>query len=565
MTVYDALINLNALIPDWDNSKAREIAQEIMCHSRMDKSCAKILLNKHPSEEEHVFNWRVKNFAHITYPEFMRAKNAIYRIFQTADHSFSASAETLDYLKRARFGKLSGVLFDAYIQQYCLQAMLEDPNAWLVIMPKLPAPPSNESVEIDLKIIWSKNQIYADDDVIVFSDGCYERSGVGGYVKSGIAIDKTTIVKFKNIDGRYVISDEPYNHDLGEIPFCVLGGNMSTDDVYTSFFQPFVEYANEAVAFYSEWQVTKSSCAFPIKEMDQIPCHACNGTGYVEEKTCSSCKGSRFEGYSFSPASIILRPQRRGSEPEPTRQMLEYISPDVSIIQEQKADWQLMLDKAMNALNLHYVLEAQSGIAKDIDRSEFYAFLNAIATMLFGNIEYMALYFIERMRRFANAEPVSVIVPTTYTIETKTDLLDDLSKGIALPFTPLRAELLTRLNRNINANDPVQIKINEFMLRYDPLYTLTTAEITLDVDSGVITQDEAGKHRFAYSELLKLIDDKQAELAPTEYSNFNWFLDSDYATIESALNERISAMLQSEKPEQPAIRPSEEPPIVEAV
>lgn len=546
MTIEYALANLHAL--NWDNCRAIEIAEEVMCHSRMDKSCAKLLLKQHPSEDAHVFKWRKNNFAHVTYPLFLKAKNSIYKIFQTADHQWIASTETTQYLKDARFGHGKGLLFDTFIQQYCLQAMIEDPNAWLVIVPKFPTPPSNQSVDVNMKIVWSKNQLYADEDLIIFADKTY--NSFNKNVESGYAIDRERIVRFVRNANGYAITDQHF-HELGEIPYTVLGGNMTTDDVFTSFFQPFVEYANQALMFYSEWQVTKSSCAFPIREMEEIECPTCHGGGkiHLEDggfRSCDSCKGTGIFNYAFSPATILIRQKGNAGEPEKTRSMLEYISPPVDIIQEQKADWQLMLTKALESLNLQFVDEAQSGIAKEWDRAEFYSFLMQIADMLFGNIEYSALNYIERMRRFNTAEPVLVIKPTTFTIETKADLTDDLLKSVQSPFDPLRADAISRLQKHINANDPIKIKINDFLIRYDPLYLKTTAEISIYVDSGIMTQDEAGKSTHAYSELLKLIDEEQAKI---DDNSTNWFLDSTYETIATALDARIAKILASQEQE----------------
>ncbi len=550
MTIEEALSKIHAL--DWDNKRAREISKEIMCHSRMDKSCCHVLLKQHPSEDPAIFKWRKDNFTHITNPLFQKAVNSLYRIFQTTDHSYTVSQDTLDYLKKARFAK--GLSFDTFMQQYCLRAMIEDPNGWLVVLPKFPVPASsNQSVEIDLRIIWSTHQIYQDDDLIIFSDQCI--NGAFATVKSGFAVDRERVVKFQRNGTSYTITDI-YFHELGEIPYTVLGGTVTTDDVYVSFFQPFVEFGNQALCFYSEWQVTKGSCTFPIKEMDGIECKTCNGRGYDNEnKPCGTCHGSKYENLSFSPGTVLIRPALRPGEPERTRPLLDYISPPVDIIQEQKADWQLMLDKALESLNLHFVLEQQSGIAKDIDRAEFYSFLGQIAEVLFGNNEWRTLDFIERMRRFQTAEPVIVNIPTTYTVETKSDLLDDMAKALATPFTPTRADAIRRLNKYTNANNPTEIKIVEFMLMYNPLFCKSEAEASIAVDLGGITQDEYSECLYMYPQLLLLINDMQTG----ENGNPKWFLETDYATIYEALDERISAKLASEESEGTDLQTDQQP------
>ena len=72
----------------FNNHRAVEIANSVKCHSRGDINfAAKLLLKQHPSEDKQVFDWRINNFVHVTYPYFQKALNAINRIFTSAGFS----------------------------------------------------------------------------------------------------------------------------------------------------------------------------------------------------------------------------------------------------------------------------------------------------------------------------------------------------------------------------------------------------------------------------------------------------------------------------------------------
>ena len=101
-TYNDILSSLNAI--QFANNKAVSISDCIRCHSRADKThAARLLIKQHPSEDRAVFDWRMNNFVHITYPYFQKALNAVNRIFSTTGYSWLASESTTSYLKTNRF------------------------------------------------------------------------------------------------------------------------------------------------------------------------------------------------------------------------------------------------------------------------------------------------------------------------------------------------------------------------------------------------------------------------------------------------------------------------------
>lgn len=520
----------------FNNHRAVEIANSVKCHSRGDVNfAAKLLLKQHPSEDKQVFDWRINNFVHVTYPYFQKALNAINRIFASAGFSWLASEKTTQYLKNARF--FNRLFFNQFITQYALKYMFEDPNAWLVVMPKNK---EFENIpELDLVIIPSSNQFYVSDDVILFSDQPISKGSFSA-LRSGYIIDRENIVHY-TMKGERPEVDFIYYHNFGEIPFTILGGEQTTESEQISFLQSFCDFGNQALVFYSEWQVTKSTSTFPIKEVEPITCPSCHGSRFNEDGTiCGTCHGLG-EIVSFSPATILVRERRKIGEPESQRQKLEYISPPVDILQEQKADWQLMLEKALESINMHFVLEGQSGIAKEIDRTEFYSFLSKVSTNLFENIMHSSLYFIEKYLRGTMAEDVVVIKPATFTLQNDNVLYEDLKNSLETPFASLRAEALQNYWRIMSNNDPTKRKIASFLSEFDVLFCATTAEATIYHDVYAVSTEDIKKHIYAPAELNKLIREKKEEYDanPSKYFNKNWFLDSDYNEIETELNRRI--------------------------
>jgi len=547
MTADEAFIRLKDLRTN--NESAREIAKEMMCHSRMNKkSCAKALLKQHPSEDKAVFEWRMANFVHITYPLFEKAVNSLHRIFQATDHHWSASDHVTEYLKTAKFGE-NRVYFNVFISQYLLRAMIEDPNAWLVVLPKMPVPAqSNLSPEIDLKVVWSCRQVYRDEDVIIFSD--HDLGGMyGSVLQSGYIVDADKVIRFQKAENSdwYVRKDE-YQYKLNEIPYSILGGNLTTDGIYTSFFQSFVEYGNQALAFFSEWQVTKSTCTFPIKEVEPTPCNTCKGSGFVDGKTCDSCNGTKYNQQAFTPATVLVRPVRRVGEPERTQPMIQYHSPPVDVIQEQKSDWMLMLDKALESINMKFVLEAQSGVAKDLDRTEFYSFLGKISDMLYQH-EETALDFMEKLRHYQNAEGVYVKKPSSFSLLTEADLMSLVENSFSIQDVPLRIIAMKDYYLGRYSDNPQELKRHFFILYYDRYAGHTDDEINVKVDQGVITQDESAVHSLVPHELNKLIYDKTNEILPDGTKNESWFIDATYDQITAELDGRIAKQLARQEQE----------------
>lgn len=540
----DILANIRKI--QFTNHRAVEISESIKCHSRADKNhAAKLLLAQHPSEDRQVFEWRVNNFVHITYPYFQKALNAINRIFLSTGFSWLASEKTTAYLKNARF--FNRLFFNQFITQYAMKCMIEDPNAWLVVVPRGYGLEENGAPEVDLLIVPSAHQFYANENVILFSDQPISK-GTYSALKSGCIIDKTHVVHY-TVNGERAEVDFSYIHNLGELPFTILGGEQTTEPEQISFLQSFCEFGNQALVFYSEWQVTKSTSTFPIKEIEPIVCPSCHGSRFNEDGTiCGTCHGLG-EIVSFSPSTILIRERRKLGEPESQRQKLEYISPPVDILQEQKADWQMMLDKALESINMHFVLEQQSGIAKDIDRTEFYSFLHKISTNLFDNVMYTALSFIEKYTRGSMAEEVVVIKPTTFTLLNDHTLYDDVKNSFDTPYSPLRAEALQNYWRIMSNNEPVKKKITSFLTEYDVLFCNTTAEATIYHDVYAISAGDIKKHIYAYAELNKLIREKNEEYEsnPSLYFNKNWFLDATYDEITKQLNERIAKRIESEE------------------
>ena len=100
-------------------------------------------------------------------------------------------------------------------------------------------------------------------------------------------------------------------------------------------------------------------------------CSKCNGTGYIINR-------SPYGVFIRAKSNPALDGNTNLSDP-----VVRFISPPVDIIKYSGEAWQDLLKKAEESLHLLHVVEAQSGVAKAIDREEQYSFLIKISNNIF--------------------------------------------------------------------------------------------------------------------------------------------------------------------------------------
>jgi hypothetical protein len=512
-----------------DNRAACHHARRIQVHSR-GESPAQVIIKRHPSEDEASFQWRLDNFVCITKPLFAKAFDTLHRIFQSGHYAYHISESTQQYLKLARF---QGLHFDDFIQQQGLRWMLEDPNAWAIALPKPNI--AADAVEVELRIIPSERQRYRDQDFIIYQDQPVDATLYSQPERAYILTRHEYAVLALDQYGDYTIAERLY-HGLGEVPMVVLGGNIGPGgDSYESFFAGFVEFGDEALRQFSDWQSIMASCAYPVKEVRATPCTApdCHHGRCSDGTHCSTCQGTGWTAF-HSPFAIIVRPEAQPhlNQQEHDYPMLRFHAPDTQIIAYAQQAWEKLLQHALDSLHLGFVLQAQSGVAKALDREELYALLSRLSRVVYHHLMGQLLWWIERIRLGEQATYPTVHAPISFHIHTEADLTEELTQLSALPgFPMIQRQAFGQFCAKKYHTDPAQQRAAQWLLENDSLLGQQATDIALLFEKGLIQRTQWQLHQYAPMALQQIIQQRGSE----------WMIQVDSPTLTQTVIALIPA------------------------
>lgn len=526
-----------------------KVRTTMFIHTR-GKNPGEILTSRRPNEDPDVQKYRLSIYEPITKGSMNRAIDKLFRIFQNANFSISVSDELNTYLTERKF---DGQYFYSYIQKFVVRRMIEDPNGWLVWIP-IGEGLTNPAVKVDAEpVLIMSDQIKVlepglltwqsmDEHSPVMSNGKSQMTGLVYYsltdtqflkhIQVGQAIDK----RFETV----VI----YQHDIGAIPGVILGGDLTDEHFFDSYFSAFVPFANEAIRQYSDWTAVMTTSAFPYRE--EIA-ENCNGKGCrdgivfnhetEEHETCGICKGTG-RVISRSPFGVFLREKANpalGVDGDVNGPMIRFISPDVSIIEYSGQAWQTLLKKAEESLHLNVIDESQSGVAKMIDREDSFSQLTKISNNIFDEIIFKSLLFIEKYRNVI--EPMSPVItkPISFSMKTEDDLIDELNKltdkNAPIAFLVESTKDLAR--KRFSGNKSVS-RMVEVLVSYDPIFHLNTKDKQMLLAAGSIKKDDLIRSLFAYKTLIGLTAEFGTE-----------FLEKPLGEIFAELDRRIQPTIDS--------------------
>ena len=550
---------------DWE-----DVRETMFVHTR-GKKPGRILTERRPNEDPDIKKYREMIYEPITKGSIQKAIDKLYRIFQNANFSIQVSDELNAYLSTVKFNEN---FFYSYIQKFVVPRMIEDPNGWLVWIPTGEGL-VNPSVKVDVEpLIVSTDQIkYLDKNCITWLDQ-KEKSKIR---KSNKLVDEglvyytlTNIGFYKHVqygdDRKLQFEIIPvYMHNIGKVPGCVLGGDLTPEKYFESYFSAFVPFANEAIRQYSDWQGVMTTSAFPYREEVGETCDAkgCrDGIIYDSENeehdVCRKCNGTG-RIVSRSPYGVFIREKgnaaftgESGSDP-----LIRFVSPPVDIIQYSGDAWQTLLKKAEDALHLNMIEEAQSGVAKIIDREDSFAQLTKISNNIFDEIIYKSLIYIESYRNVSNPQPPNIIKPISFSMKTEWDLMQEIinlsDRNAPVSFLIETTKDLAR--KRFSGNKAVS-RLVEVLVSYDPIYNINSKDKIALMQAGVISRDDLMKSLYAYKALTSIVAE-----------NGTPFLENPLGVIFEAIDSYIAPMIVEENMElggdisNPAIPPTQNRPI----
>jgi hypothetical protein len=546
-TISTALSNDQFRPKNWEHWN--RVRNTMFIHTR-GKNPGEILTSRRPNEDPDVQKYRLSIYEPITKGSMNRAIDKLFRIFQNANFSISVSDELNTYLTERKF---DGQYFYSYIQKFVVRRMIEDPNGWLVWIP-VGEGLTNPAVKVDAEpVLIMSDQIKVlepgwltwiaqDEHSPVMVNGKSQMTGLVYYSLTDTEFLKHTQFG-QSIDKKFQ-TEVIYQHDIGAIPGVILGGDLTDEHFFDSYFSAFVPFANEAIRQYSDWTAVMTTSAFPYRE--EIA-ENCNGKGCrdgivynhetEEHDTCGICRGTG-RVISRSPFGVFLREKSNpalGVDGDVNGPMIRFISPDVSIIEYSGQAWQTLLKKAEESLHLNVIDESQSGVAKMIDREDSFSQLTKISNNIFDEIIFKSLLYIEKYRNVV--QPMSPVItkPISFSMKTEDDLIDELNKlsdkNAPIAFLVESTKDLAR--KRFSGNKSVS-RMVEVLVSYDPIFHLNTKDKQMLLAAGSIKKDDLIRSLFAYKTLIGLTAEFGTE-----------FLEKPLGEIFAELDRRIQPTIDS--------------------
>lgn len=548
---------------------------------------ARLIGSRRPYEDDIIKRYREDNWEPITKDPFIRAITNLQRIFTKASVDVQGPEGILEFTALPVF---KGVDLETYFNRHVLRRMVDDPNGvlvwWVEAVPKI-----NEPVAPQPYLVLSKNIHHISRDafawlapeksmVLVREEGQLVEREVGdvyyictkaGYYKMvQVGEQKENDYEFRT----------HYLHNLDRLPILVLGGeevsetNPKTNEEefwYTTFLSPAVPFANECMRQFSDHQGIMVTSAFPIREMDAIKCtyKGCKN-GYIEvvetetnegtirkkvqPQECPNCHG-RGKIIPSGPFGVFFRQEANlmnegGGRDVPA---VRYITPDVAIIEYSGNYWQKLLERLEKALHLLFVEQAQSGVAKEIDREDKTATLDRIGAHIFHDLMLNSMVIIGRLRKVAFEDTDIVIsLPPTFVAKTEDDLLAEVKTlrdgGVGPLFLNEAQQELIR--KRFPGNYLIERKA-EVLSSYDLLSGYTNEEKVTMRASGSVDEMTFRRSLFAPAMLNVLVQKEGPEV-----------LDLEYQAIADKLDDLINELPVDEPEEEvdPALEEEDNPP-----
>ena len=496
------------------------VMETMFVHTR-GANPGRILTERRPNEDPDVQKYRLAIYEPITKGSMNRAIDKLYRMFIGANFSIQVSEELSQYLKDKKF---ENQFFYSYIQKYAVRRMIEDPNGFLVWLPEGEGMVNpNMPVDVEAELVFSHQIQYMDESTLswldmdehseVLENGKKVYKGEVYYTLTKDAFYKH--VQYGNRSDKKFALQLIYQHNMGEIPAIILGGDLTHEDYFDSYFSPFVPFANEAIRQYSDWQGVMTTSAFPYREEIAENCDApgCRGGAVWNEEEsehypCKVCKGTG-RIITRSPYGVFMRERTSNAldgNALSDAPMIRFTSPAVDIIQYSGDAWQLLLKKAEDSLYLNYIEEQQSGVAKLVDREDGYMSLTKISNNVFDELIYKSLIYIEKYRNVSNPVPPIIIKPVSFSMRTEEALIQEINqlsdKNAPVAFLVETTKDLAK--KRFSGNKSIS-RIVEVLVSYDPIYHVTTKDKQMLLAAGTIKKDDIVKSLFAYKTLMGLV------------------------------------------------------------
>lgn len=497
------------------------------------------LFSRHPREPEITRQWRMSQYKPFTQSPFKRVIQVITgAIFQDSGYSITIDDKAdNEYIWGNNFqGKnLVGFLISKF------KSICADPNGCFVVIPKEPHYETTTSqVEPAIHFIPSRFIRWHSKDEIVFEiDEIIWAVNSIGYFRFG---------KVPNSNLYYHIDEEQggyYAHMMYRMPVIVAGGEWNEHGFYESHLQSAKPIADEFVGTMSALQMVNKEASHPFIIEADTKCGDCGGMGSYQAdcscgSSCSKCHGEPLLAscntchgsgrMSRNPADRMIAPAG-----ELSNQLIQVVNPEVAVNEMHIKYVDKLYDDMLEALNLHYIDQAQSGVAKDKDMETRYQFISNINNDLFDRLipELLDAILYLRNVRVDNGQitpykpEYSLVKPSQFQLKTSYDLVEEykLAGESKMPPYMLEAISIDYVDKQFGGNEALKRKtiiINQM----DILAVMNTADISIMLLNGGATTRDLQFHLY----LPKIIDKIRREKGD------DWFIGAPFDTLQSMVD-----------------------------
>lgn len=531
---------------------AVKLRDRIAVHTELDKKPYHILDHRGPYENDLQYNYRVKNWASITMPYFMKALGKLNRIMNPSNYGIQWP-DGMDEDQKNYFYNDIPIFrsIQAYFEQIVIVQKIVDPNSLMVIRPYyLPVRYEEQDGQM---------QAYLDDSValpvtpsiipcqrvIAFKEGVYamieleEKSEVEYY---GVKERTGYVFEFYDSENIYRIEQygkktdwlftKPmiyYPHKLGYLPAQKLKGIPLQKDMevlYQSYYINAIPHLDVALYGYSNLDMSCVTQMFPQRSefVDRCDEPQCEG-GYIITKeeigegrfrtnnsTCPKCKGS---GTISLVGPMMVKQIAVGSgfndENPGTKYFpgVAYTAPPSDPLEFVYKKYKDDIEAAFSFVHMdssNTKLSGEPALSKKIDREELFAFIMKISNEVFQLLSF-AIDTMGRMRYGLDFKTPKIVPPTSFAIRDEEDLLSELVEGkeASVPDIAQREivrEYMSKRFSNLRNVDPV---INLAFL-VDRFITANQTEMASKLAIGIASKSEAILHDSLYTFIDEIIE-----------------------------------------------------------
>jgi hypothetical protein len=229
--------------------------------------------------------------------------------------------------------------------------------------------------------------------------------------------------------------------------------------------------------------------------------------------------------------------------------LIKIINPDVAVNEFLVKHKDSIYENIKDALHQQYIKEAQSGVAKEIDRDgERMWYKTCSDGMWYGLIEPILISILSLRNISKSNDTVSVNLPnytfappTSFDLKTEFDLLSEYKEATDSQIPEyVKQSIVESYVDKVYGGNELMVKKSKFINYIDPYSVSTPADKTIAINNGVASIEQI-RMSDNLPMLLNRIVNKRGE---------KWFLNADFDMIEAEVNTLFAAMPVPQSPKE---------------